>query len=76
MVLGGICFQFCRAVSSVELIIIGRLIVGLAAGLTTSTIPMYLTELAPIALRGQLGVLCSMGVTGEFGEVLMCIFTT
>uniref|UniRef100_A0A1Q3FD87 Putative solute carrier family 2 facilitated glucose transporter member 3 n=1 Tax=Culex tarsalis TaxID=7177 RepID=A0A1Q3FD87_CULTA len=72
LVLGGICFQFCRAVSSVELIIIGRLVVGLAAGLTTSTVPMYLTELAPVALRGQLGVLCSMGVTGGvvIGQVM------
>ncbi|XP_065081977.1 solute carrier family 2, facilitated glucose transporter member 1-like isoform X2 [Ochlerotatus camptorhynchus] len=64
LVLGGVCFQFCRAVGSVELLLLGRVLVGLAAGLTTSTVPMYLTELAPIELRGALGVFCSMGVTG------------
>ncbi|XP_058829585.1 solute carrier family 2, facilitated glucose transporter member 3 isoform X2 [Topomyia yanbarensis] len=64
LVLGGICFQFCRAVGSVELLLLGRILVGLAAGLTTSTVPMYLTELAPISLRGALGVFASIGVTG------------
>ncbi|XP_049295285.1 solute carrier family 2, facilitated glucose transporter member 3-like isoform X1 [Anopheles funestus] len=61
---GGVCFQFCQTLSSVELLMIGRFVVGLAAGLTTSTVPMYLTELAPLGLRGALGVFCSMGVTG------------
>ncbi|XP_058125663.1 solute carrier family 2, facilitated glucose transporter member 3-like [Anopheles ziemanni] len=64
LVLGGLCFQFCKAIGSVELLMIGRIVVGLAAGLTTSTVPMYLTELAPLGLRGALGVFCSMGVTG------------
>lgn len=50
--------------ASVEMLIIGRFVVGLASGLTTSTVPMYLSELAPLRLRGSLGVLCSMGVTG------------
>uniref|UniRef100_A0A4Y0BRH8 Major facilitator superfamily (MFS) profile domain-containing protein n=1 Tax=Anopheles funestus TaxID=62324 RepID=A0A4Y0BRH8_ANOFN len=61
---GGVCFQFCQTLSSVELLMIARFVVGLAAGLTTSTVPMYLTELAPLGLRGALGVFCSMGVTG------------
>lgn len=52
---------------------IGRFIVGLASGLTTTALPMYLTELAPLAQRGQLGVLCSMGVTG--GVVVGQIFS-
>uniref|UniRef100_A0A182FCV6 Major facilitator superfamily (MFS) profile domain-containing protein n=1 Tax=Anopheles albimanus TaxID=7167 RepID=A0A182FCV6_ANOAL len=64
LVAGGLCFQFTKAIGSVELLMIGRIVVGLAAGLTTSTVPMYLTELAPLGLRGALGVLCSMGVTG------------
>lgn len=49
---------------SVEMLLIGRLLVGLASGLTTSTVPMYLAELAPLSLRGTLGVFCSMGITG------------
>lgn len=46
------------------MLLIARLLVGLASGLTTSTVPMYLAELAPLNRRGTLGVLCSMGVTG------------
>lgn len=50
--------------NSVIMLIIARFIVGLASGLTTSTLPMYMAELSPLQLRGTLGVLCSMGVTG------------
>lgn len=55
------------------MLLIGRLIVGFASGLTTTTVPMYLSELAPLNLRGTLGVLCSMGVTG--GVVVGQIFS-
>lgn len=62
-ILGAMCFQTCRSFSLVELLIIGRLIVGLAAGLTTTVIPMYCSEIAPLEFRGTLSVLVSMGVT-------------
>ena len=61
---GAVMFFFCRMANSVEMLLLARLLVGLASGLTTSTVPMYLSELAPLAKRGTLGVLCSMGVTG------------
>ncbi|XP_058056049.1 solute carrier family 2, facilitated glucose transporter member 3-like isoform X1 [Anopheles bellator] len=60
---GACCFQFCRAASSVELLLLGRLLVGLASGLTTSVVPMYLAEVSPIRLRGAMGVLCPLGLT-------------
>lgn len=63
-VVSAILFFFCRMANSVIMLIIARLIVGLASGLTTSTLPMYMAELSPLQLRGTLGVLCSMGVTG------------
>ncbi|XP_052757468.1 solute carrier family 2, facilitated glucose transporter member 1-like isoform X2 [Galleria mellonella] len=59
---GALCFMVCRAANSVELLILGRLLVGLAGGLTTSIVPMYLTELAPLSLTGAMGVACPMGV--------------
>lgn len=71
--LSAICFQFCRTFALVELLILGRLIVGFASGLTTTTMPMYLTELAPLELRGVLGVLCSMGVTGFYSQYILYI---
>lgn len=46
------------------MLIIGRLIVGIASGLTTSTLPMYMAELSPLKLRGTLGVLSPMGIIG------------
>jgi hypothetical protein len=33
------------------------------SGLVTSTIPMYLTEIAPLSIRGAMGVLCPLGIT-------------
>ncbi|XP_026329305.1 solute carrier family 2, facilitated glucose transporter member 1-like isoform X2 [Hyposmocoma kahamanoa] len=59
---GALLFVFCRAAKSVEMLILGRLIVGLAGGLTTSIVPMYLSELAPLSLSGTMGVACPMGV--------------
>lgn len=63
-IIGSLAFQFCRVFSSVELLVFGRLVVGLASGITTSCLPMYLSEIAPLQLRGTLGVFCSMGITG------------
>lgn len=59
---GALLFLLCRTANSVEMLIIGRLLVGLAGGLTTSIVPMYLTELAPPRLTGAMGVACPMGV--------------
>lgn len=58
---------------SIELLILGRILAGLAAGLTTTILPMYLIELAPLSLSGTMGVLCSMGVTG--GVVVGQVFS-
>ncbi|KAI4461472.1 sugar transporter [Holotrichia oblita] len=61
-------FFTTKMVNSVEVLIIGRLLVGLAAGTITCIMPMYLTELAPLHLRGAMGVMCPLGVT--FGVLL------
>ncbi|XP_054739317.1 solute carrier family 2, facilitated glucose transporter member 3 [Anastrepha obliqua] len=71
--IGGILFFFCRLAGSVEMLLLGRLIVGLASGLTTAILPMYLTEIAPLALRGTFGVFCPIGVTG--GVVVGQVFS-
>lgn len=44
---------------------------GLASGITMACLPMYLSEIAPLSLRGTLGVFCSMGFTGGvvFGQI-------
>uniref|UniRef100_A0A1I8MKE2 Major facilitator superfamily (MFS) profile domain-containing protein n=1 Tax=Musca domestica TaxID=7370 RepID=A0A1I8MKE2_MUSDO len=45
---GGICFFLCRILNSIEMLVLGRFLVGLASGLTTSSLPMYLSEIAPL----------------------------
>nr|CAD7427871.1 unnamed protein product [Timema monikensis] len=65
-VLGGLAALFfftSRQVGSVEMLLLARLIVGLSSGLTTTVIPMYLTEIAPLSIRGAMGVLCPLGLT-------------
>lgn len=52
---------------------IGRFIVGLASGLTFTALPMYLTEIAPLELRGTFGVFCAVGVTA--GVVVGQVFS-
>lgn len=61
-VVSAVFFFFCRMANSVPMLILGRLIVGVAAGLTTSTLPMYTAELSPIQLRGTVAVLSPMGL--------------
>ncbi|CAH2232978.1 jg8295 [Pararge aegeria aegeria] len=65
---GATLFLFCRAANSVEMLIIGRLLVGLSGGLTTSIVPMYVAELSPAALTGAMGVVCPMGI--NFGVLV------
>lgn len=59
-----ILFFFCRMANSVIMLIIARFIAGVASGLTTSTLPMYMAELSPLQLRGTLGVLSPLGIIG------------
>jgi MFS transporter, SP family, galactose:H+ symporter len=64
--------------TSVSMLIIGRLCLGLAIGIVSSTVPLYLAELSPAHKRGQmvtffqfaitLGILLSYVVGYWFGE--------
>lgn len=56
-----VLFYLCRFLGSVEVLIVARLIVGLSSGMTTSILPMYLAEIAPLELRGTIAVLVSLG---------------
>lgn len=71
-IIGGIFFFIVPTFDSVILLMIGRLIVGLSSGITTSILPMYMTEVSPIAQRGAAGVICQLGITtGVFiGQII------
>ncbi|KAG8431048.1 hypothetical protein GDO86_019493 [Hymenochirus boettgeri] len=60
--IAAIFMGFSKMASSFEMLIIGRLIVGLYCGLTTGFVPMYVGEVAPTSLRGALGTLHQLGV--------------
>ena len=62
-IIGAAMFAVTPALNSIELFLAGRLFVGLSGGLATSLLPTYMTEVAPIKLRGAVGVLCQLGIT-------------
>lgn len=60
--LGGSLMGLSTVCQSFELIIIGRLIIGVFCGLCTGLTPMYVGEIAPTAVRGAFGTLHQLGV--------------
>ncbi|XP_037702566.1 solute carrier family 2, facilitated glucose transporter member 3 [Choloepus didactylus] len=59
---GGCLMGFCKIAESVEMLIIGRLVIGLFCGLCTGFVPMYIGEISPTALRGAFGTLNQLGI--------------
>ncbi|KRY30986.1 Proton myo-inositol cotransporter, partial [Trichinella spiralis] len=55
-----------------EVLIFGRLIHGIAIGLSSCTIPVYLAECVPTNLRGRMLILFPVLIT--FGQWIACIF--
>ncbi|XP_031708612.1 solute carrier family 2, facilitated glucose transporter member 3 [Anarrhichthys ocellatus] len=56
-VLGGGLMGLSALSRSFEMVIIGRLIIGVFCGMCTGLTPMYVGEVAPTALRGAFGTL-------------------
>lgn len=52
-----------RSLNSFEMIMAGRFVIGLNCGLNSGLCPMYINELAPVQIRGSLGVLFQLGAT-------------
>ena len=71
-VVGGITMSISRPTMAWEVLLVGRLVVGLTAGLNTVLVPVYVSEIAPLHLRGALGVFNQLAVTsGIFlGQIL------
>ncbi|XP_076291750.1 solute carrier family 2, facilitated glucose transporter member 3 isoform X2 [Lasioglossum baleicum] len=62
-IIGASMFFLIRKLNSIELLLAGRLVVGLSGGFATSIVPMYMAEIAPLRLGGAVGVICQLGVT-------------
>lgn len=61
-VIGGGLMGLSVVTKSFEVVIIGRLIIGVFCGLCTGLTPMYVGEITPTAVRGAFGTLHQLGV--------------
>ncbi|KAJ3187098.1 hypothetical protein HDU85_007136 [Gaertneriomyces sp. JEL0708] len=69
--LGGVCMALGPSTSALTL---GRFIVGVAAGIGTVAVPMYISEISPVEKRGTLGTFNQLGiVVGILFSVLIGI---
>lgn len=60
--IGGGLMGLSRVSWSYEMVILGRLVIGIFCGLYTGLTPMYVGELAPTELRGAFGTLHQLGI--------------
>ncbi|KAF2880953.1 hypothetical protein ILUMI_25234 [Ignelater luminosus] len=60
---GGCLMGFTKISNSYEMLFFGRFIIGVNCGLNTSLVPMYISEIAPLNLRGGLGTVNQLAVT-------------
>ncbi|XP_058119657.1 glucose transporter type 1 isoform X3 [Anopheles ziemanni] len=62
--IAGACLMgFTKMSHSYEMLFLGRFIIGVNCGLNTSLVPMYISEIAPLNLRGGLGTVNQLAVT-------------
>ncbi|XP_063215828.1 glucose transporter type 1 isoform X3 [Bacillus rossius redtenbacheri] len=62
--IGGACLMaFTKVFYAYEMLFLGRFIIGVNCGLNTSLVPMYISEIAPLNLRGGLGTVNQLAVT-------------
>uniref|UniRef100_A0A8D9BTA7 Glucose transporter type 1 n=2 Tax=Cacopsylla melanoneura TaxID=428564 RepID=A0A8D9BTA7_9HEMI len=60
---GGVLMGTTKFFRSYEILFIGRFVIGINCGLNTSLVPMYISEIAPLNLRGGLGTVNQLAVT-------------
>ncbi|XP_069774246.1 solute carrier family 2, facilitated glucose transporter member 3-like isoform X1 [Narcine bancroftii] len=61
-VLGAALMGFSKMAGSFEMIILGRLVIGIYSGLASGFVPMYVGEISPTNLRGAFGTMHQLGV--------------
>ena len=62
-ILGAILSGCSKLIGSYEMIIIGRLLIGIACGLYTGLVPLFVSEILPVRLRGSIGIFNQLSIT-------------
>ncbi|XP_060966315.1 sugar transport protein 10-like [Cannabis sativa] len=67
MLIGGVVFFIGSilngAAANIEMLIIGRLLLGIGVGFANQSVPLYLSEMAPAKMRGALNIGFQMAIT-------------
>ncbi|KAI5631166.1 sugar transporter domain-containing protein [Phthorimaea operculella] len=71
-IVGAAFMGFSKIAVSVEMLIIGRFLIGINCGFATTASPTYVSEIAPIRLRGAFGTVNQFAVA--FGMVIGQLF--
>lgn len=56
-IIGALLESFSKAANSYEMLIAGRIFIGINCGLNGGLAPMYLSEISPIHLRGAVRIM-------------------
>lgn len=62
-ILGVTLMSISKPLKSYEIIMIGRLIIGLNCGANTALVPMYLSEISVLKYRGAVGIISQLAAT-------------
>jgi MFS family permease len=60
---GAILGVLCTSCNSFEMLMVSRLFTGFGSGVHTVLVPIYVSEISPIYMRGSAGVLCTLANT-------------
>ena len=63
MAIGSVLLFAAKYANSWEVLAVGRLVIGVNAGLNAGISPMYLSEISPVALRGAVGTVYQLIIT-------------
>ena len=60
--------------TTIDVITVGRFVVGTGVGIASSVVPIFLAEIAPTAVRGRVVTASQLAITfGQFSSYFVCL---